>query len=435
MKKIIISVLVLLTVCSNIVFFSNTVHASAATNQEAVEQKADDIIDTAISLLGKATYNRFVYDTEKLEFGCTGYIYYAFLQNGIDLNTRSTQFLSEMGEYVPKDQLQKGDLVFFDSILDDEYAVSHNGMYIGDNKIIHMADSTNNVIISDLDGKSYYRDYYVFARRVIPGFMPSANPGTGDKIVDYAESLIGQINYGAYDETTLTFDNTGFMYYLFKEFDIDLESVSSAKEQAELGVYVPKDQLKKGDLLYYSNDNNQLDIRLVGVYAGNNNVIINASSYTGLVKRNVSRNFYKNNYITARRIIPETTPADRIIDTAESLWEEVNYGYPYNEETLTFDSGGFTLYVFKLNNIDLKTRFASQQSKLGTYIPKEELQKGDVVFFSKDVSPDKIWLSGIYIGDNSVIMNANYKTGAIICDISNGYYERNYKTSRRFQQD
>ena len=57
-------------------------------------------------------------------------------------------------------------------------------MYIGDNKVIHMADPKQNIVISDLDSKPYYKDNYITARRVLPSLLPS-NPATkGDKIVE-----------------------------------------------------------------------------------------------------------------------------------------------------------------------------------------------------------------------------------------------------------
>ena len=57
-------------------------------------------------------------------------------------------------------------------------------MYIGDNKVIHMADPKQNIVISDLDSKPYYKDNYITARRVLPSLLPS-NPATkGDNIVE-----------------------------------------------------------------------------------------------------------------------------------------------------------------------------------------------------------------------------------------------------------
>ena len=86
----------------------------------------------------------------------------------------------QQGTYVARNQLQKGDLLFFKSKKTGTDP-DHVAMYIGDNKVIHMADSKQNVVISDLD-KSYYKENYVTARRVLPTLM-SSNPATkGEKI-------------------------------------------------------------------------------------------------------------------------------------------------------------------------------------------------------------------------------------------------------------
>ncbi|MBK5240686.1 NlpC/P60 family protein [Clostridium sp.] len=406
-------------------------------NQVAIDQKADDIVNTAMSLIGQATYNHYEYKpTAPYEFGCSGFIYYVFLQNGIDMNTRNTQFQADLGEYVPKDQLQKGDLVFFDSSPDDAYPVTHDGIYIGDNKIIHMADSINNVVISDLDSKAYYRDYYKMSRRLIPSYMPSANPSPGEEIVNVAESLIGKVQYGTYNENTLTFNNTGFDYYVYKKTGIDL-GTQSLSQQANLGQYVPKDQLQKGDLVFFSNDSSNGEIRLVGIYAGNNNVIINASSSIGVVKRYMSTYFYENNYVTARRVISSSTPTvnegNKIATMAEGLIGKVNYGSSYNESTLTFNSAGFMYYIYNKNEIDLKTKDASEQAKLGSLVSKEQLQIGDLVFFSRIPGSERISLVGIYSGNGNVIINAGTSTGVVERSLQRDYYQKRYVTARRIQ--
>ena len=60
------------------------------------------------------------------------------------------------GSPVPRDQLQPGDLVFFDSL-------NHVGIYIGGGQVVH-APSTGDVVkISNL---SDWGDSYVGARRI-----------------------------------------------------------------------------------------------------------------------------------------------------------------------------------------------------------------------------------------------------------------------------
>lgn len=306
MKRIIIATMSVFLSFSSIVVPSSVLPASAAvsaTEQSRIDAKADAIINTAKSLIGQATYNRYVYTpTYPYQFGCSGFIYYVFLQNGLDLGTRDTQLHAQLGDYVRKDQLKKGDIVFFDSNPGDAYPVNHNGIYIGDNKIIHMADSKNNVIISDLNEKAYYRDYYKMARRVIPTYMPSTTTTTADKVANMADSLVGKARYGSYNESTLTFYSAGLTSYVYKQNGIDLKT-KIASEQAKLGTYVPKSQLKRGDLVFFSNSSSAGKPVLVGIYTDNNQVVLSASSSLGVIKAFMLTNFYQTNYVTARRIV------------------------------------------------------------------------------------------------------------------------------------
>lgn len=291
-------------------------NAETASQQPEVEQKADNIISTAKSLIGKATYERYVYNPPH-QFGCSGFIYYAFKQNGIDLATRDTNVQAQLGEYVPKDQLQKGDLVFFDSNPNDNDPVTHNGIYIGDNKIIHMADEENDILISDLDGKDYYKNSYKTARRVLPSFMyDEATSSTAEKVVEIAEGLIGKASYGTpYNEETLTFNGAGLTYYTYKQVGIDLKS-KTASEQSKLGEPVKRQDLQKGDLVFLSNNSSNGKIVHVGVYAGNDQIVHAAGSDSGIKKSVILNGYYDEHYVTARRVIDVDAAATE--DTAEN---------------------------------------------------------------------------------------------------------------------
>ncbi len=60
-------------------------------------------------------------------FDCSGLVMYAYAQIGIDL-PHSSYAMANMGSDVPYDQLQPGDLVFFDGD-------GHVGMYIGGGRV------------------------------------------------------------------------------------------------------------------------------------------------------------------------------------------------------------------------------------------------------------------------------------------------------------
>lgn len=312
-KKLIISTFVLVIMFSIIgqAFTTNIEKVNAATteivnpynNQLAVNSKADAIIATAKSLIGKATYGEPISTTYPYKFRCASFMNFIFAQNGADLATSDENNMIQQGYSVRRDQLQKGDLVFFDSTPTDSDPTNHVGLYIGDNKIIHMANSTLNVTISDLNSTSYYRNYYVGARRVLPSLL-SADPATkGDKIVATAFTLKDKVTISSTtnNTTSLTFTNGGLVNYIFMKNGITL-GTTSIKEQIKLGQSVSYGNLKKGDLVFFSNTAGSTIPGMVAIYAGDHRLIL-ATPTNGVYTRVDLLDWYKQHYITARRVL------------------------------------------------------------------------------------------------------------------------------------
>jgi cell wall-associated NlpC family hydrolase len=90
-------------------------------------------------------------------FDCSGLVTYVFAQVGVSL-PHSSYALYGVGSPVSRDQLQPGDLVFFDGL-------GHVGIYIGGGQFIHAPHTGDVVKISSL-GESWYASTYVGARRV-----------------------------------------------------------------------------------------------------------------------------------------------------------------------------------------------------------------------------------------------------------------------------
>ena len=97
----------------------------------------------------------------------------------------------------------------------------------------------------------------------------------------------------------------------------------------------------------------------------------------------------------------------------------------------TFDCSGFTMYVFKHFGISL-SHSATAQSKKGTYVAKENLQPGDLVFFKDYQTMDGIGHCGIYVGDGNFI-HASSGTGYCVklSTLLTGSYNTRYSTARR----
>jgi peptidoglycan DL-endopeptidase CwlO len=88
-------------------------------------------------------------------FDCSGLVAYVYAQLGITLpHYAAAQY--QLGVAVPRDQLQPGDLVFFDSL-------DHVGIYIGDGQFVHAPHTGDVVKITSL---ADYGPGYVGARRI-----------------------------------------------------------------------------------------------------------------------------------------------------------------------------------------------------------------------------------------------------------------------------
>lgn len=119
-------------------------------------------MDKAIELLKEQVGKKYVWGANGPDtFDCSGltkYIYKKALGKDIP---RVSYEQSEYGKAIDKDDLQVGDLVFFDTM--NKGRVSHVGMYIGNNQFIHASNPTDGVKISTLSG--YYEKTYMGARR------------------------------------------------------------------------------------------------------------------------------------------------------------------------------------------------------------------------------------------------------------------------------
>ena len=120
------------------------------------------------------------------------------------------------------------------------------------------------------------------------------------------------------------------------------------------------------------------------------------------------------------------------LEIVEYARQYLNCPYVYGAAgSESFDCSGFTMYVYKHFGYSL-SHSATAQSKVGTYVAKEDLQLGDLVFFLDYETMDGIGHCGIYIGDGNFI-HASSGSGycvKISTLLSGSYYNR-YATARR----
>lgn len=96
-----------------------------------------------------------------------------------------------------------------------------------------------------------------------------------------------------------SYDCSGLVYSLYGKLGISLPRVASS--QANVGTYVPKDDLAYGDLVFFAR--NGKDINHVGIYVGNGE-FVHAPQAGDVVKKTAfTTGYYGKGYYTARRVI------------------------------------------------------------------------------------------------------------------------------------
>lgn len=96
-------------------------------------------------------------------YDCSSFTKYVYRKNGIEIPRTSIR-QSKYGKRIARKDLQKGDLIFFDTSKRRKGYVNHVGMYIGNNQFIHASSAKHKVVITSLN-KKFYSQRYRGARR------------------------------------------------------------------------------------------------------------------------------------------------------------------------------------------------------------------------------------------------------------------------------
>ena len=131
---------------------------------EVADPSTRAFLDSALAQLGKP----YVWGAEGPDFfDCSGFIYYCLKQAGYDLDraTADTYSRNKKWEYVDKNDLQPGDLMFYysDDKSDGDH-VGHIGIYLGNGYHIHASSDYGCIIICGVQG--WYKSALAFGRRV-----------------------------------------------------------------------------------------------------------------------------------------------------------------------------------------------------------------------------------------------------------------------------
>ena len=129
-------------------------------NDASWSARAREVLVNALSLTGV----RYKYGGNSPEtgFDCSGFVRYVFKQATSLTLPHSALAISQIGKTVPKNELQPGDLVFFNTL---KATFSHVGIYLGNNRFIHSPSKGGQVRVENMqDG--YWAKHFNGAQRI-----------------------------------------------------------------------------------------------------------------------------------------------------------------------------------------------------------------------------------------------------------------------------
>lgn len=124
--------------------------------------------------------------------------------------------------------------------------------------------------------------------------------------------------------------------------------------------------------------------------------------------------------------------AESIVEYSKQF---VGLPYVWGGTSLTAgaDCSGFVQSVYRNFGISISRTSYQQFANDGTYVSKDNLQPGDLVFFasSGDGSASHV---GMYVGDGKYINEVDYGIGCKISDLSTAYSKGTYLGAKRIVQ-
>jgi cell wall-associated NlpC family hydrolase len=128
--------------------------------RQSVSNKASELVVNAMGFLG-VPYRRGG-NTAETGFDCSGFVRAIYEQSVGLLLPRRAEQQAAATQRIEKNELQPGDLVFFNTM---RRAFSHVGIYVGDGKFIHSPKPGAEVRVESLS-VSYWQRRFDGARRV-----------------------------------------------------------------------------------------------------------------------------------------------------------------------------------------------------------------------------------------------------------------------------
>ncbi|RKD22649.1 hypothetical protein BEP19_10340 [Ammoniphilus oxalaticus] len=225
---------------------------------------------------------------------------------------------------------------------------------------------------------------------VLPGepATVSAASVSGSKIVSTGKKYLG-VPYKLGGKTPSAFDCQGFTHYVYKKHGINLPF--GARNQSKVGKKVSVNNLQVGDLVFFSTKatmkysaSSIKRIGHVGIYAGNGKVL-HTWGTGGVRIQDASKGWWRDHYVTARRVLPTKTSSKSLSLTSQAKTE-----------------------VNSLRSLLKKNGYKSYSNpndwlKKGKTVSKSSIKRGDIAFFSMNGKKSSIDHAAVYLGNNELL--------------------------------
>ena len=203
-----------------------------------------------------------------------------------------------------------------------------------------------------------------------------------EKVVKTAESYLGTPHrMGGTSRSGM--DCSGLVFVSFREVNQTLPRVSGA--QARVGNPVGRQDLRRGDLVFFSQNGTIFHVGLVLESAGGDALFIHSSSSRGVIRSRLSEAYWQRHYTGARRIWPEPAKADKplagtpapvghisVLDTADAFpgrYPQASQRILVAQELRPLSKKQFYL---RRNEIFPRHGYAFQQADLRKYFGRQK---------------------------------------------------------------
>ena len=133
-----------------------------AAEAEAATGEAAELVSYALGFVGCS----YVFGGNgPTSFDCSGFTRYVYAHFGYTINRVANDQVNN-GVAVSFSDLQPGDLLCFSNTYSSSDWITHVGIYIGDGRMVHAANSTRGVTV-DTVTSGYYYSHFAAARRIL----------------------------------------------------------------------------------------------------------------------------------------------------------------------------------------------------------------------------------------------------------------------------